>query len=151
MDYEHTQKAPYRYLLYVLLAVLAFVGWQAAEAGDSEAVLPVLLLAVLFTVVFSGFETLTVSDGGDHLLVQYGPLPLFRKRIPYHTIARVEPDRTSLIDGWGIHWIPWRGTTYNLWGFDCVKLEVGRRTIRIGTDEPENLVAFLNSRIGVGV
>ena len=37
--------------------------------------------------------------------------------------------------------------TYNLWGFDCVKLEVRNRVIRIGSDDVENLVEFLRGKI----
>jgi len=56
-------------------------------------------------------------------------------------------DRTRFIDGWGIHWIPWRGWTYNLWGFRCVRLKHLGRTIRIGTDDPEGLRDYLADRV----
>ena len=59
-----------------------------------------------------------------------------------------EPDRSNVIDGWGIHWVPGRGWTYNLWGFDCVRLTLaGGRTIRVGTDDPRSLAQFVQTRI----
>jgi hypothetical protein len=59
----------------------------------------------------------------------------------------VERARSSIVDGWGIHVVPFRGTTYNLWGFDCVKLTVGRRTIRVGSDDAARLADFLTRRL----
>ena len=37
--------------------------------------------------------------------------------------------------------MPGRGWTYNLWGFDCVKLTLGRKIIRVGTNDAEGRVA----------
>ena len=61
-------------------------------------------------------------------------------------IDQVTASRSALIDGWGMHWIPGRGWTFNLWGFDCVELIVSGKPLRIGTDDMENLVAFLESK-----
>jgi hypothetical protein len=49
--------------------------------------------------------------------------------------------------GFGIWWIP-RGTVWTVWGFDAVEVGInsGRR-FRIGTDEPEALLAALESRL----
>ena len=94
------------------------------------------------------FHHLTVRDEDDCLAIRFGPLPLLGKRIPYADITSAEPDRTSLIDGWGVHWVPGRGTTYNIWGYGCVKLQVGGRTIRVGSDDVENVLAFLQGKIG---
>jgi hypothetical protein len=38
--------------------------------------------------------------------------------------------------------------TYNLWGFDCVKLTLGQKIVRVGTDDAENLAKFLRERTG---
>jgi hypothetical protein len=112
----------------------------------------IVLIVVGATVLVAAlaFGHLTIRDEPEHLALRYGPLPLFRKRIPYEAITSVEPDRSSLIDGWGIHFVPWRGWIYNLWGFDCVKIQLGRRTIRVGSDDVDNLVDFLRHRIGEG-
>ena len=78
--------------------------------------------------------------------MSHAQVSLLRKRIRYADITGVEIGRTGIIDGWGIHYIPGRGWTYNLWGFDCVKLTLGRKIIRVGTDDAEDLVKFLREK-----
>ena len=94
------------------------------------------------------FGSLTIRDDGEWLALRYGPLPVFRKRIRYADITAVEPGRTAIIDGWGIHYIIGRGWTYNLWGFGCVKLTLGKKVIRVGSDDVDRLAEFLRSKIG---
>lgn len=49
--------------------------------------------------------------------------------------------------GFGIWWIP-RGTVWTVWGFDAIQLELSSgRVFRIGTDEPEALLATLEGRV----
>ena len=57
----------------------------------------------------------------------------------HQDIEDPEVGRSRLIDGWGIHWVPGRGWTYNLWGFRCVQIKHLGRTVRIGTDDPGGL------------
>ena len=92
------------------------------------------------------FGSLTISDEGDCLALRFGPLPLLRKTIRYADITGVAIGRTSVVDGWGIHYFPGRGWTYNLWGFACVKLKLGRKIIRVGTDDAEGLAEFLKQK-----
>ena len=145
MEYENTQHAPTHTILLgiavVLLAIACF--------GHVEPIGVVVLVGVAATLALVGemFGRLTVRDEGDWLALRYGPLPVFRKRIRYADITAVEPGRTAIIDGWGIHYVPWRGATYNLWGFGCVKLSLGRKTIRVGSDDVDNLVEFLRGKI----
>ena len=119
--YQHIQKSPLHFLLYLLAIFMFVVAWQLRN--DTAPSVVVLVVGAVLTILALSFQTLTVSDQGDHLSVQYGPLNLFGTRIPYSDITSAKPDTTSLIDGWGIHWIPFRGWTVNLWGFECVKLE----------------------------
>ena len=51
----------------------------------------------------SAFHQLTVEDQGDHLAIRFGPLPLFRRKVRYAEIEKVEVGRTLILDGWGIH------------------------------------------------
>ena len=53
------------------------------------------------------------------------------------------------IDGWGIHYILVCGWTYNIWGFACVKLTLGRKSIRVGADDAEGLVKFIREKTGI--
>jgi hypothetical protein len=88
-----------------------------------------------------------VREEGQWLALRYGPLPVFRKSIAYDEITSFEPGRSSIIDGWGIHGIPGRGMTYNLWGFQCVVLKLGRQTVRVGTDDVPGLVQHLRQKL----
>jgi hypothetical protein len=94
------------------------------------------------------FRSLTIADEGEWLAVRFGPLPFFGTSIRYADISDAQPGRTSWIDGWGIHYLPGRGWTYNLWGFRCVVLRMVNRSIRLGTDDPDNLAHFIRQRIG---
>jgi hypothetical protein len=58
-----------------------------------------------------------------------------------------EAGRSRLIDGWGIHWLPRRGWTYNLWGRGCVAIRTDRGPVRIGTDDPTGLERFLRAKL----
>jgi len=146
VTYEHTQKAP---LYLLVLAVAAAEAGLAVWLGQKALAAAIVLGSAASVMVLAAlcFRQLTVRDEGDRLAIRFGPLPVFRRRIAYADITAVEVGRSSLIDGWGIHRIAGRGTTYNLWGFACVVLRVGGRTIRIGTDDAEALAAFLKTKL----
>lgn len=146
MQYEHTQKAPLHYIFHPVILVSMVLAWMGRD--QPPIVLVTLCVAVTLILVAMMFQRLTVRDEGERLALRYGPLPVFRKLIRYSDITSVKPGRSSVIDGWGIHWIPGRGFTYNLWGFDCAKLIVQGRVVRVGSDDVENLVSFLQDRIG---
>jgi hypothetical protein len=145
MQYDKTQHAPLHYIIIGVAALMLGMAWFN-QGEPAAAVLLVAVAAVLVLVAFM-CGSLTVRDEGDRLAVRFGPIPAFGTRIRYADITSVEPDRTAIIDGWGIHWVPWRGMTYNLWGFGCVKLTVGKRVVRVGSGDVENLVAFLNTKV----
>lgn len=145
-DYDHVQRAPLYWLLMIpgiAVVIFAALKWNSPEATVF------LLLGLLLGALALSFRWLRVCDEGDHLALRYGPLPIFRKRFRYADIAEAAVDRTSLVDGWGIHWVPGRGWTYNIWGCDCVQLTLTNgRTARVGTDDPAGLAAFLGTRMG---
>jgi hypothetical protein len=149
-SYHHTQFGKLWILLLLLAVSQALIGLQMVVAGREEGAGVVLLITgtALFLAA-QCFVALTVSDRGDHLVVQFGPVPLFRKRIPYAEMLSVEPSRSTLLEGWGIHLVPGRGWTWNVWGRDCVDVNLveGNRA-RIGTDDQAQLLAFLRARLG---
>ena len=146
MRYAHTQKGPLHFLLDGVAAILLVSAWLS---GNQPTLALILVLSGCLLALFAlSFRTLTVSDEGEQLAIRFGPLPLFRKSIAYADMTEVEPGRSSFIDGWGIHYVPGRGWTYNLWGFECAVVHLGNRIIRIGSDDVENLVEFLNQKIG---
>lgn len=144
MAYTHTQSGPLSSLLIIPAIACGLSGaalWSQGPIG-----LLLILGAVLLLFLAACFHSLTITDRGDHLAVRYGPIPLFGTRIRYDTIASAEPGRSAIIDGWGIHFVPGRGWTFNLWGRDCVVLRGHGRTIRLGTDDPLALATFIQSR-----
>ncbi len=142
--YDHTQRAP----LYLILAAIAsgmFVtAWFIPE--------PIAQISVatgggVTAILALAFRQLTIRDEGTELLISFGPLPLFRRRIQYVEIESAQRSRSTLLDGWGIHMSPRGGWTWNLWGFDCVDIELTRgRKLRVGTDDPTGLASFLQNR-----
>ncbi len=147
MTYSHTQRGALQWILWPAAAI-CFAGAVTARGAEAGWVSAVLIAAGLISIFISFcFLTLTVSDGGSGLDVRFGPVGLFHKQVPYASITAAEPARSSLLDGFGVHWVPGRGWTWNLWGFDCVELTVDDRTLRIGTDDREGLATFLQQRI----
>ena len=147
MAYNHTQYGRWHCILFaVALATLAGA-WLARSVPP----VVVITLAVAAILAFCGlvFGSLTIRDEGDWLALRFGPLPLLYKTIRYADITAVEVGRTTILDGWGIHYVFFRGWTYNLWGFGCVKLTLGRKTIRVGTDDAEELAKFLGGKASI--
>lgn len=145
MGYYHRQELPLwiRLLQWVIACLLVLMGY----ADDQVPFYVGLIAATIFLGACAMFQSLTIRDEGASLLLEYGPLPAFWKRIFYAEITRVEPCQSSWIDGWGIHYVPFRGWTFNLYGFECVEICRGKRTIRLGTDDPENLAAAIRAKL----
>ena len=145
MQYHHTQRAPLHYLLWTISLIQVVAAYLLFALPVVACIL--IASAAMIALFAASFMHLTVQDEGHRLAIRFGPLPLFRKTINYEEIGESVAGRSSFIDGWGIHYVPRRGWTYNLWGFDCVELKVGEKRIRIGSDDVPNLVEFLNERI----
>jgi hypothetical protein len=144
-EYDHTQWGPMYWLLVAPGLIALFV---AAQLTREPAVVAVSLFTAVVTLVAAfSFRSLRILDEGNAMAIRFGALPIFRKRINYADIASAERDRSTIADGWGIHWVPGRGWTYNLWGMDCVRVTLRNgTTIRVGTDDPDGLAAFLDRK-----
>ncbi|NLS97653.1 MAG: hypothetical protein GXX96_36395 [Planctomycetaceae bacterium] len=145
-SYHHTQKAPWFLLLFALAALFFTVAWVT----KAEPVVPAILLVsgLLMAMLGYSMQHLTVSDEGDRLAISFGPLPLFRRRIRYDDITGVQIGRTTIMDGWGIHWSPWGGWVWSLSAGKSVVIRRRRGVIKVGTDDAEGLAEFLTSRTG---
>lgn len=143
-EYSHTQRG----ILQPVLLVSAAVVLVLAPVVRGETPLPVVLVSLVafFILLSFAFARLTVRDEGKRLAVRFGPLPLFRKTIPYAAMTGVDRERSTFSTGWGIHWTR-RGWLWNIGGFDCVRIDTGATSLFVGTDDPDRLVAFLRSRI----
>lgn len=144
MGYDHTQKGPWRFLGYFFAVILVPIVWAASE--DPMAVLVLGSSMLLVIALCEGFSRLTIRDDGDQLSVSFGPPPVWQTHISYRDIESIEPDRSTFLDGWGVHWLPGRGTIYNVWGFDCVRIKTAKRIVRLGTNDVDRLVAFLTAK-----
>ena len=143
MSYEHTQKSP---LGWILLVIGILIILSSIWVSNQTKVLMLILAVVLFFTSLC-FSRLTIRDEINYLYLEFGLLPIFRARILYSEITDVQEDRSNLLDGWGIHYVPGRGITYNVWGFDCVRILKGKKVVRVGTDDKMALTRFLRTKI----
>jgi hypothetical protein len=143
--YTHRQKAPLCLLIYALAVVFLAAGYFLQDAPPIQWLFPPIGMVML--VLAASIHHLTVEDRGDMLAVCFGPVPLLRRRVRYADIGSVEVGRTLLLDGWGIHLSIRGGWVWNLWGRTCVVIHFrDGGTLRIGTDDAENLVRFLEGK-----
>jgi hypothetical protein len=144
MLYKHTQSG---YLALLVLVWMILVGGLViALAGDEE---PAALWIMAATFVVVGvavlwFSRLTVSADGAAVKVSFGPgRP--RRIVATRDIIGFKQVRNKWYLGWGMRKIP-GGWMFNVWGLDAVELELADgKKFRIGTDEPEDLVAALSA------
>ncbi len=144
-NYRHKQRAPLCLLIYGTAVMFLVLGWVLR----SEQVIQWMLAAVglLMLILATSFHHLTVEDEGDRLSVSFGPTPLFRRTILYTNIISVETGRTTFLEGWGIHMSFRGGWVWNIWGRDCVVLQLRNGILRVGTDDADQLLEFLNRRL----
>lgn len=140
--YEHTQRGR---LTLVVATFLILVGLVSVPAiGREDPVAAWVLLAaigvVLATVIVYNRLTITVTSRDVIAAFGWG-WP--KRTIPFSDITAVRRVRNHWFYGWGSRWIP-GGWMYNVWGRKGVELVLtSGRKFRIGTDEPDALVAAL--------
>lgn len=145
-SYRHVQRAPLCLLLYGIAVVLFGVGWFLRDMPPIHILYPPL--GVLLLILAASFHHLTVEEQGERLTISFGPIPLFRRSLKYDDIESAVVGRTTILEGWGIHLSLRGGWVWNLWGRDCIVIRLQNGgTLRIGTNDAENLVEFLQHRI----
>lgn len=144
--YDHTQRAPLAIVFYVIAVGAAVLPWATGWPPDVR--LAGAALGALFLVLGSCVQSLRIADGGGKLLVEFGPVPLFRRSVRYGDLEAVRVSRLSWFEGAGIHYVPGGGWLWALGGRSCVELWLTRgRRLRLGTDDPQGLAAFLAARL----
>ena len=142
--YSHTQKSPLYLLLYGTAIALFIISCFAIDQSR----IALILAGVLMLFLGMTFDHLTITDQGNWLSICFGPLRLFRRKIYYANIVKVEVGRTLILEGWGIHDSIRGGWVWNLWGRSCVVVHFKTGgTLRIGTDDAENLAGFLEDKV----
>lgn len=130
-------------MLIVLLLPVAVVAIAAWTSG----LWWIYLLAILLVLLAWSFSSLTIEVNDRELSSWFGP-GVWHKRVPLGDIAGAERTTSSLIEGWGIH-ITTRGMLYNVAGRDAVEVRLATgRPFRLGTDDPDGLVAALRAHLG---
>src|ERR1700733_12951424 len=148
-DYSHTQTPPLCLVVYGSAIVLLAAAWLTQN--EFPIALTLGASGILTLILAMTFHHLTVEDRGEGLAIRFGPLPLFRRTVKYADIEKVEVGRTLILDGWGIHLSIRGGWVWNLWGRDCVVVRFKKGgTLRVGTDDAENLAQFLEGRLPSG-
>lgn len=145
-SYKHVQHAPLCLLLYALAVMFVVLGLVLKDEQPFPWLFPPI--GVVMLILAGSFHYLKVEDQADQLSVSFGPIPLFRRSIKYDDIISAEIGRTTILDGWGIHMSLRGGWVWNLWGRDCVVLRLRKGILRVGTDDAENLAAFLSGKLG---
>jgi len=130
--------------LLVALVVILISG--GAPPGGRSILLGVVL-GVLAIAMFL-FHSLTVEVTADRLRLAFGP-GWIRRNFAVAEIADAERVRNHWYYGWGIRFTP-HGWLYNVSGLDAVQVRMrGGKRFRIGTDDPERLVAAIRGAAGL--
>jgi len=137
MIYRHTQTG--WLILTALLVSLSALVVAAIQTPLRALFIPMAILFLALTVTMA---SLTVTVEGGWLEVRFGRGPI-RRRIALADIRAVRRVRNRWLYGWGIRLTP-HGWLWNIAGLDAVELDLeGGRRFRIGTDEPDALIAAL--------
>lgn len=145
-DYEHTQPGTLtRVLIGIMIGIMCLVAASIAQAEDDLKILIVAVLpAVVLVVLLVLFHSLTVRVSADEVAIAFG-IGLIKKSFRVADIQSCSAARTHWYNGWGIRGIR-RGWLYNVSGFDAVELQhTNGKRYQIGTDEPEELLAAIQS------
>jgi len=139
--YRHTQTS--LLFLAILGPVLLFILVLTLSTG----LLPVTIFAlILIAACLITFITLTIEVKADRIELLFGP-GLVRTSFPLRDIRNLEIVRNSFTDGFGMHWTP-SSWIFNISGFDAVEIEMkDGNCIRIGTDEPVELVKAIEDAL----
>ena len=145
-NYRHTQHAGLGWWFSIAVLVALALAVEAWFNGAVLMLVVAVLIAVVVGPVFVVFSRLTVEVDDDALRVFFGwGWP--RKSLPLDEVATVRTVRNYWWYGFGIWWIP-RGTVWTVWSLDAVEIVLSSgRVFRIGTDEPQALLAAFESRV----
>ena len=124
------------------------VAVKLASGVETETAIVFIVVVVTCASIVALFHSLTVRVSRNDIFLSFG-VGLIRKRFLIHDIESATIVRNRWYNGWGIKKI-WGGWLYNVSGFDAVeiKLKNGRR-YRIGTDQPCELLAAVESATGI--
>ena len=141
--YSHTQTG--RLLRLAALLPVPFAIIAAIFAPDTRVLAIAGPLIVIIAITGVIFSCLTIEIDTAALNWWFG-MGVWKKQIALEDIASAAAVRNPWWYGFGIHRTP-RGWLYNVSGLDAVEISLrDGRILRLGTDEPNELVKALNVR-----
>lgn len=150
VEYRHVQRS---YLWIFVSAWFALILTGVGLFSDDERKGVGILVAMAAVILFIGaitfwFSRLTFVVSGEAVRCYFGAgTP--RRTLAGHTIIGFRKVRNKWYYGWGVRHFP-GGWMYNVWGLDAMEFDLADGTkFRIGTDEPEDLLAALSVAIGL--
>jgi hypothetical protein len=135
-SYEHSQRATWMYVIPLALAAVSV--WGIFEGSPTPAwfLMGTNLILLIVIIDFSSL-TIAVDSDGVHWFFGFG-WP--SGHLHFDEIKTVEITRTTILEGWGLHYTIWHGWLWNVWGFQAVRLTyAGGRRVTLGTDDPQGL------------
>jgi hypothetical protein len=134
------------FLIGFCVVVAAVVLVRTLDAPVATRFMTGLVLVILLCCI-DLFHSLSVEVTTQELTVFFGR-GWIKKRFRIADIRAARSVRNSWYYGWGIRLTP-HGWLYNVSGLDAVELELGEgRKFRIGTDEPQQLTAAIQTACG---
>ena len=148
MDYHHKQVGPAGFRFGVLVFLIA-IGVATAVLGEWSAAAITAIVALIVGTALFVFSQFTVEVTDERLTAAFGwGWP--RRILSWEQATAARMVRNRWWYGFGIRWFP-GGTLWNVWGLDAVEFDLVKGgKLRIGTDEPELLLAALATRVATG-
>jgi len=147
MNYRHKQTGFVMIVLFVIaffvfvdLLVLGIIFFFAALNAYGIA----LLILFMILMVISGvlFSSMTIRVNSEYLSWNFA-FGFWKKSKKLADITSYRIVKNPWLYGWGIRRLP-KGWLYNVSGLDAVEVQLQSGTLfRLGTDEPEKLIAAL--------
>jgi hypothetical protein len=148
-QYRHTQVG-WTIIAFVGGAVVLDIVLTAVLASQSTIALALSgAVAAVLAVFLAIFSTLTVTVDQSAVRLSFG-LDVLRRAVVLDEVVAARRVRNSWLAGWGVRVVP-HGRLYNVGGLDAVELELDTgRVVRVGTDEPEELLAAVRRALDPG-
>jgi energy-coupling factor transporter transmembrane protein EcfT len=142
--YRHTQRgtwflAIFAMTIFIMVVISSYQGWRWTSA---------IVLGILLIIAFL-FPSLTVEVNDGRIKCWFGS-GLIRREFALTEIIEAKAARNRWYYGWGIRYTP-HGWLFNISGLDAVELTLrSGKGFRIGTDEPDRVVAAIQKAAGFG-
>ena len=149
--YEHTQSGTFiRVMMGSSVVAFGVLALLMLALGEEEAALVLggmmVMLGMIFGIIFILFHSLSVRISPREIFLSFG-VGLLRKKFSIADICSVKVVRNRWYNGFGIKKIR-GGWLYNVSGFDAIEIQLeNKRTYRIGTDQPKELLLAVESAL----